>query len=120
MSVETFDYPQQAAECEQFIAENQPCHVWHHGAKAFVYTGDDMPVYPVPEVDDLQIRLALNQMGLRAAVEAYVAAADQNVKDWWAKARRFLIDNPMIQAAAAALGVTRPQLEALFRLAASL
>ena len=118
--ISVFNYPQQSAECDAYVAENQPCHVWHDGPVMRVFTGNDLPVDPVPEVDDLQIRLALNQMGLRDAVESYVAAADQNVKDWWAKARRFVITNPMVLDAAAALGVPYEQLVALFRLAATL
>ena len=84
-----------------------------------VYTGPDIPPQPVPEVDDIQIREAMNEMGLRAAVEQFVAQADQRVRDWWDRAQWFQIDNEMVQAAASALGVTREQLVALFRLAAT-
>ena len=38
-----FQYPAQRAEVEAFIAENQPCHIWHDGAVMKVYTGDDLP-----------------------------------------------------------------------------
>lgn len=118
--ITVFDYQAQREQFEAFLAANPQHHVWHDGAVMRVYTGEDLPVEPVPEVDDLQIRLALNQVGLRDGVEAYVAAASQDVKDWWAKARRFVITNPMVQAAAQALGVTQEQLVALFRLAATL
>lgn len=72
-----------------------------------------------PTVDDLQIRLALNEFGLRDAVEAAVAQSDQSVKDWWAKARNFKRHNVMVIAVGAALGKTDAELDSLWALAAT-
>lgn len=41
--ITTFQYPAQRAEVEAFIAENQPCTVWHNGPVMIVYTGEDIP-----------------------------------------------------------------------------
>lgn len=72
---------------------------------------------PVPEdVTPLQLRRALNQMGLRSAVEAYVAQAGGDVKDAWEWATTIRIDDPLLITAAQLLGVN---LETLFRLAGS-
>lgn len=48
----------------------------------YVPTYDDIPV-PEIIVTPRQIRLALNAIGMRDAVEAYVETADQNTKDSW-------------------------------------
>lgn len=74
----------------------------------------------IPEVTDLQFRLALNQLGLRAAADTYINGASQDVKDWWDRALRFQFNNPMLQAAMAALGKTQADLEQLFKLANTL
>lgn len=83
------------------------------------------PPAPVPPVVPLsvsprQIRLALNQLGLRAAVEAYVLAADQDVKDSWQFAADFDRDHSMVATAGAALGKTSDEIDALFELAKTL
>jgi len=69
-----------------------------------------------PVIDNLQIRLALSELGLREAVEAYVEAADQETKDWWNESLRFLKSDIRVQAAAKALGVTPEQLDGLWLL----
>lgn len=71
-------------------------------------------------VTALQFRLALNLAGLRTSVEAYMASAPQDVKDWWNYATTFSADNPMLLAGTAAIGQTPAALAALLRTAAQL
>lgn len=67
-----------------------------------------------------QIRLAINQLGLRSAIEAYVANADQDTKDSWQYSTQFERTNPMLVNAAIALGQPSSAVDALFTLAATL
>lgn len=67
-----------------------------------------------------QIRKALNQLGLRASVEAAVAASSQEVKDGWEFASEFRSDNELIAQLCTALGKTEVERLALFQLAATL
>lgn len=76
--------------------------------------------YPPVVVTPWQIRKALNASGLRAAVEAAVAASDQQTKDAWEFAQEFRRDNPLIAAVAGAMGKTDGEIDALFALAVSL
>lgn len=82
------------------------------------------PPEPAPEpvvVSPAQIRIALTRIGLRADVEAYVAASpDQDVKDMWQFATQFERDNLMIIGAAEALGKSPAEIDALFELAKSI
>ena len=87
----------------------------------------ELPVSPEPvadpegpTVDDLQIRLALNALDLRDAVEPAVAGSDQSTKDWWDRANNFKRLNPMVIALGAALGKTDEELDGLWALAATL
>jgi hypothetical protein len=76
---------------------------------------------PVPQViTPWQLRKALNQTGLRALVETAVSQADQNTRDGWEFATEFRRDDPMLNAMAAALGMTAEQLDGLFQLASIL
>lgn len=75
---------------------------------------------PVVSVTPWQIRKALNAMGLRSAVEAFVASADVTTRDAWEFASEFRRDNALIEAAATALGKTSAEVDALFALASSL
>ena len=76
---------------------------------------------PVPDsVSPRQIRQALTRLGLRNAVEAAVAAGDQDTKDWYEFATQFERKNPHVLAMGVALGVTSDQLDALWVLAGSL
>jgi hypothetical protein len=43
----------------------------------------DIPPVIIQPVSPRQIRQALTAVGLRASVEATVAAREQDVKDWW-------------------------------------
>lgn len=67
-----------------------------------------------------QIRKALNQIGLRASVEAAVAGSTQEVKDGWEFASEFKSDNELIAQLCGALGKTEAERLALFQLAATL
>lgn len=79
------------------------------------------PVVPVPEsVSPRQIRQAMSAAGLRAPVEAAIAAADQDTKDWYEFATEFERSHPMVAALAAGLNVTEAQLDGLWVLAGSL
>ncbi|MEK9724325.1 MAG: hypothetical protein VW405_12710 [Rhodospirillaceae bacterium] len=80
---------------------------------------DPVPV-PAVTVTPRQIRLALTQTGLRAAVENYVAAASQDVKDSWEYSTVFERDHPLLVAAGHALGKTDAEIDALFALAVTL
>lgn len=78
-----------------------------------------VPVVPT-SVSPRQIRQALTAAGLRGSVEAAIAAADQDTKDWYEFATAFERNHPMIAALATGLGVTEPQLDGLWILAGSL
>ena len=74
----------------------------------------------VPQVvTPLQARRAINAAGLRTAIEAAVAAADQDTKDAWEYATEIRRDNPIIAAMAASLNLTGEQIDDLFRAAAN-
>ena len=75
---------------------------------------------PAPDVTAVQIRLMLNQVNLRAQVEAAVAAGSQDLKDKWEYGTTFSSTDPDIQTMATALGLNQTQLDVLFTDAASL
>ena len=75
---------------------------------------------PVPSITAWQIRKALNQMGLREAVEAAVAAGSQDAKDAWQYANEFERTHPLIESFAQALGKSDEDIDALFALGATL
>lgn len=75
---------------------------------------------PVPQaVTPLQARRAINAAGLRASIEAAIAAADQDAKDAWEYATEIRRDNALIASMAGALGLTSAQIDDLFRDAAT-
>lgn len=78
------------------------------------------PMKVVRPVSPRQIRLALNQAGLRSAVEAYISAAPQDVKDTWEFSTVIERNSPLIAAGAAKLNLTEAQIDDLFTLAATL
>ena len=75
---------------------------------------------PVTQISPRQIRMALTQMNLRSAVEAAVAAGDQDTKDWYAFSAYFDRSHPQVTAMAQALNVTDAQLDALWELGSTL
>ena len=78
------------------------------------------PPAPVAPVTPRQIRMALTRAGLRAAVEAAVAAGDQDIKDWYEYSTLFHRENPLVDEMATAIGQTPAQIDALWELAAGL
>jgi len=78
------------------------------------------PPAPPPVASPRQIRLALNQLGLRETIETYIAAADQTTKDSWEYTTLFERDHPLILACAQALNKTEAEIDALFDLAITL
>lgn len=82
---------------------------------------EDVPVVPsIAAISPRQFRQALTSIGLRSAVEAAVAAADQDTKDWYGYATSFERSNAVLIAMATALGKTSEDIDALFALGASL
>lgn len=76
---------------------------------------------PVPaSVTRRQFKQGLTRIGLRAAAEAAIAAADQDTKDWYADSLNFERSNPVMNGMAVALGKTPADIDNLFRLAATL
>lgn len=78
------------------------------------------PLPPPPTVPDKltprQFKQGLTRIGMRAAVEAAVAASDQDTKDWYFESTSFERANPVMNAMAAALGKTPEDIDNLFRL----
>ena len=70
-------------------------------------------------VSPLQCRLALNDFGIRAQVEAAVVAGSQSIKDKWDYATEIRRDDPDLNALATAIGLTSAQVDSLFKLAAT-
>ena len=83
------------------------------GNKPFI---DDVtgPVIIPEKVSSVQLRLALNQMGLRDTVETAVNAATQDIKDLWEYSLNFHYNNPILNQFAQQLNV---DLNAIFLLA---
>lgn len=78
------------------------------------------PPAPVTQISPRQIRMAMTQIGLRNAVEAVVAAGDQDLKDWYEFSTYFDRNHPQVLAMATALSVSDAQLDALWALSATL
>ena len=76
----------------------------------------DEEIPEIPDITPRQIRMALSQLGLRAEVEAAVAAGDQDIKDWWNYSLTFERNHPEVAAMAAALHVNDVQLDAVWKL----
>lgn len=81
---------------------------------------DPLPPAPIPSASAWQVRKALNLLGWRDDVEAYVAQADITVKDGWLTARDYFRDDPFVVGVGQLLGKTDAELDDLFRLAATL
>lgn len=89
------------------------------------YPGDELPKLPAPAepgvvVTPRQFRQALTKVGLRAAVDAFVATQNQDTKDWYEYATEFDSGHPMVTSTAAAMGKGAADIKAVFELAASL
>ena len=77
-------------------------------------TPADIPAKVFQPLSAWQVRKVLTQFNMRAAVEAGVAAADQNTRDAWAYAREFQRDDPVLVGMATALGMTNTQIDSMF------
>jgi len=75
---------------------------------------------PVISVTPWAIREALNQTGLRDAVEDAVLLADRRTQDAWHYAQNFVRTDPLVVTLGAALGKTEADLDDLFTLASTL
>ena len=74
-------------------------------------------VTPVPsKLTPRQFKQGLTRIGLRAAVEAAIVAADQDTKDWYFESTSFERANPVMNAMAEALGRTSADIDNLFRM----
>lgn len=87
--------------------------------------GVSIAPYAVPaavpsSITPLQARRALRGAGLLGAVNAYIAQQPDEVQETWEYAVTVLRDDPLICAAAEALGLTEAQLDELFVAAAAL
>lgn len=71
-------------------------------------------------ITPLQVRLALNQAGLRAQVNAYVATLSQDEQDKWEYATTIERTNATLVAGTSALGMSVQQVDQLFQLAVGL
>lgn len=108
-----------------------PVHVPEGFKAKWNGTGFDMELINVPAVEPAdpepvlpliatkyKFRLALNQLGLREAVETAVAAStDQNIKDAWQYADEFRSDNPLVLQLGTTLGKTEEDIRVVFELA---
>lgn len=78
-------------------------------------------VPPVPSsVKPLQMRKALRAAGLKAQADAYAASLSEEAQEAWEYASVIMRDDPFIEGARLALGMTQAQADDLFRLADSL
>lgn len=89
-------------------------------AKAIREWPEDTGPQPILSVTPRQFRLALNATGMRANIEAYVAAGSQDMKDTWEFATVIERNSPLIAAGAAELNLTETQIDDMFTLAATL
>ncbi|MDP2358028.1 MAG: hypothetical protein Q8M31_18455 [Beijerinckiaceae bacterium] len=79
------------------------------------------PGGPKPgSVSNIQLRKAVNQVGLRDAIEAHLKTAPHDLRDLWDWSESISVDAPEIIAACAALGITDQQRTAIFEAAAAL
>lgn len=88
---------------------------------AGVFTPPVAPPVPVPDkVTPLQIRKALRASGKVPALKTFLAAQPDDVLEDWEYAIEITRDNPVIAAAAMALGLNATRVDDLFKLAATL
>lgn len=75
---------------------------------------------PAPlSITPLQARRALRAVGLLPAVSAFVASQPEEVQEAWEYCVEVRRDDPIITAAASALGMTSAQIDDLFRAGAA-
>jgi len=80
------------------------------------------PVEPehIPAVSAWQIRKALNATGKRGQIEAAIKNASIDVQDGWAVAKEFERHHELVVGLTKALGMTDAEVDAVFKLAATL
>lgn len=94
---------------------------WVHAEGVFSAPSQESVLDPVPfSVTPLQMRKALRASGLHADVLAYVAGINDEAQEAWEYATVIERGNPLIVAAAQSFGKTDEEIDAMFRLAASL
>jgi hypothetical protein len=118
------EYVTDTIEALAAIADiSQPKNVMINGSVTQVMTGPDyvVPIQTGISVSAWQLRKALNQLGLRSAVEAAVdASTNQDIKDGWAYAGSFNSDDPLVNTMGTAIGQTPANMYSLFELASTL
>ena len=67
-----------------------------------------------------QIRLQLSNLGMRQAVEDFVAGRSLEIKDWWEFSLSFERNSPLLIESATQLGLSAEQVDELFIEAAKL
>jgi len=94
---------------------------WVRAEGVFSAPSQESVLDPVPfSVTPLQMRKALRASGLHADVLAYVAGLNDEAQEAWEYATVIERGNPLIVAAAQSFGKTDEEIDAMFRLAASL
>ncbi|MGX9427978.1 hypothetical protein [Bradyrhizobium sp. LeoA1S1] len=91
-----------------------------YGGKLYDATAGAIVDVPLPVkmvASARQIRLAMNQLGLRDEIEAYVASQLIDVRDSWQFTTEFDIAHPFVVGAKEALNKSDEELVALFTLA---
>jgi hypothetical protein len=73
-----------------------------------------MPETIPQSITPRQIRLQLSAIGMRQAVEDYVASASLEIKDWWEFSLAYERNAPLLVEAATTLGMTSEQLDQFF------
>lgn len=73
-----------------------------------------IPRDKLPPLTPWQVRKVLNAAGLRAQVEAAVAAADVTAQDAWHYATEFRRNDTVLNTLAAVVGISQAQLDTLF------
>lgn len=74
----------------------------------------------LPNLSARQIRLALSQVGLRAAVESAVAGGDQDLKDWWGFSQEFERNHAQVANMQGAVGATDDQVNQIWQIGGAL
>jgi hypothetical protein len=101
------------------IAKPSGDYLWSNGE--WVATSNTPLPVPIITVTPWQIRKALNQLGLRAAVEsAITTSTDQTLKDGWEFSNEITRNSPLVISMATALNKTIAEIDGLFALAVTL
>jgi len=114
---QTFYYPDEEYDDADVLTTKIENEINYVELKA-EYTIEIEDYNPVPtSVSPMQIRLALNQLGLRQIIEDAVASGSQDLKDMWEFATEFKRDYPLIIQLGIDLEITPEEIDNIFRLA---